>query len=72
MSKSGKFKPNKGALKRLRRTAKGQFKRNRAGSQHLMSHKSGNARRGLRTPGIVATCEAKRLRRLLQTRVAKS
>lgn len=71
MSKSGKFKPNKGALKRLRRTAKGHFKRNRAGAQHLMSHKSGKMLRRLRNPGIVSTPEEKRLRRLLQTRVAK-
>ncbi len=65
MSRSGRIKPNKGVLKRLRVTGKGRFKRQRAGASHLLSHKSGKKRRKLRGSRICPLCEEKRLRVLL-------
>jgi len=37
-----KQKTHKGLAKRVKVTARGKIKRQRAGSGHLMSHKSGN------------------------------
>ena len=64
-----KQKTNKAALKRLRPTARGKFKRKRAGSSHLNSHMSGKRVRRLRQSAVVPKCEEKRLRKMLCLRV---
>ena len=65
MSKSGKFKPNKGLLKRIKITATGKVKVRKPGSGHLLSHKSGKRRRNLRRPLVTANCERKRVMAML-------
>ncbi|MFN0057357.1 MAG: 50S ribosomal protein L35 [Planctomycetota bacterium] len=66
MAKTGKFKQNKGALKRFRVTGTGKIRANHAGKGHLLSSKSSKRRRKLRISGVLADCEQRRLRRLLQ------
>ena len=66
--KTGKFKPNKGLLKRIKVTAKGKVKVRKPGSGHLLSHKTGNRRRKLRRPLTAAPCEARRCARMLGLR----
>lgn len=59
-----KRKTHKGLLKRVKLTARGKAKKHKAGSGHLMSHKSGKRRRQLRKANTVAPCELKKIRRL--------
>ncbi|MEE8142117.1 MAG: 50S ribosomal protein L35 [Planctomycetota bacterium] len=65
MAKLNAFKPHKGILKRIRISGNGKIKMKHAGLGHLCSHKSGNRRRRLRAPFIVAPCEVKRLRKMI-------
>ncbi|MFH0947105.1 MAG: 50S ribosomal protein L35 [Planctomycetota bacterium] len=48
-----KQKTRKALAKRFKLTKSGKIKRHKAGSGHLMSHKSGKRRRHLRKPGLV-------------------
>jgi large subunit ribosomal protein L35 len=65
MSKSGKFKPHKGLLKRVKVTARGKILRHKGGKRHLMSSKSGSRRRLLGKVAQVSKVETQRFRRLL-------
>lgn len=53
-----KMKTHKASRKRFRVTASGKLKRKQAGKKHLLSHKTGKRKRGLRRAvvetGIVA------------------
>ncbi|HEV3168492.1 MAG TPA: 50S ribosomal protein L35 [Isosphaeraceae bacterium] len=62
-----KIKTHKGAKKRFRVSANGKVSHKRAGSSHLMSHKSGKQVRRLRKkPFLKINAEAHRFRRALQ------
>lgn len=68
-----KLKTHKGSKKRFRVSANGKVMHKRAGSSHLMSHKSGKQVRRLRkTTVLKVEAEAKRLRRALQKREGTS
>ena len=60
-----KQKTHKGMKKRVRITASGKFKFRQVGRGHLLSHKSGNRKRKLRRPGVLAKAESKKTTRLV-------
>ncbi len=65
MAKPGKFKPNKGALKRVKVTGTGKIKRSRANMSHLMSAMSPKRRRKGRSAAMCKPSEQKRFRQML-------
>ena len=60
-----KMKTNRGAAKRLRKTASGKIRRMRAYKSHILTKKSQKRKRRLRTATLVAKADEKRARRLL-------
>jgi len=60
-----KMKTNRGAAKRLRKTASGKIRRMRAYKSHMLTKKSQKRKRRLRTATLVAKADQKRVRRLL-------
>ena len=60
-----KYKPSKAVAKRFKITKTGKVKRHHGFTSHLMSARSGNQRRKLRRPAILAEGHAKRMRRFL-------
>jgi len=48
-----KAKTNKGVVKRVRVTKNGKIKFRHTFTSHIMSHKSGDRRRGLRRRGVL-------------------
>jgi large subunit ribosomal protein L35 len=67
MREMPKLKTHKGVKKRFKVSATGKVSHKRAGSSHLMSHKSGKQVRRLRKkPILKISAEAKRLRRAVQ------
>ena len=60
-----KLKTNASAKKRFKLTKTGKVRRNRAYSQHLLSHKSAKRKRNLRRPGLVKGAQAKTMKRLI-------
>jgi large subunit ribosomal protein L35 len=59
-----KLKTHKGVKKRFKVSATGKVSHKRAGSSHLMSHKSGKQVRRLRKKSVLKiSAEARRLRR---------
>ena len=60
-----KMKTNKGAAKRLKRTAKGKLKRRRAYKSHILTKKSAKRKRRLRKAALVDKADEKRMNRLL-------
>lgn len=64
-----KNKSHKASLKRVRVTATGMVRHNRAFGKHLRSHKSSKRLRRLRTDKFMSNPEAKRLEKLLFRRL---
>ncbi|MHC4429520.1 MAG: 50S ribosomal protein L35 [Planctomycetota bacterium] len=64
-----KNKSHKGTLKRVRITATGKIKMQRAFGRHLRSHKSGSLIRKYRLPAYAQGPDEQRLRRLLGLKV---
>ncbi|HUT00824.1 MAG TPA: 50S ribosomal protein L35 [Phycisphaerae bacterium] len=60
-----KMKTCKAAAKRLKVTARGKFKRHRAGAGHLKSRKNAKRLRGLRKATLVSHAFAKHARHML-------
>ena len=60
-----KLKPHKGLMKRIKITKHGKIKRHRAGTGHLLSHKSAKRRRRLRKAVIMKPMDAKRIKKML-------
>jgi large subunit ribosomal protein L35 len=60
-----KMKTNRGAAKRLRKTASGKIKRMRANKSHILTKKAQKRKRRLRTATLVSKSDEKRMRRLL-------
>jgi len=56
-----KKKSSRTVTKRFRKTATGKFKYTKAGASHLQSSKSAKRKRKLRTSGVAAKCEQKRI-----------
>ena len=68
MSKKNGHKPNKGLLKRIKRTASGKIKIRRPGAGHLLSVKTGKRRRKFRRALVTAKCECKRMAAMMGLR----
>lgn len=60
-----KLKSHPSVKKRFKITKKGKVRRKKAGSQHLLSHKSAARKRKLRRPTLVEGAQARTLKRLL-------
>ncbi|MCG3156060.1 MAG: 50S ribosomal protein L35 [bacterium] len=60
-----KLKTNRSAAKRLRVTASGKLKRNRAGKSHILTKKDRKRKRRLRQGTLVHRADAPRMERLL-------
>ena len=60
-----KIKTLPSVKKRFKLTKKGKVRRNKAFSQHLLSHKSAKRKRNLRQPAIVEGAQARTMKRLL-------
>jgi large subunit ribosomal protein L35 len=60
-----KMKTNRGAAKRLRRTATGKIRRRRANKSHILTKKSTKRKRRLRHATLVSKADQKRARRLI-------
>ncbi len=60
-----KMKTNRAAAKRLRRTAKGKLRRNKAYHSHILTKKSTKRKRSLRKATLVSKADEKRMNRLL-------
>ena len=60
-----KMKTNRGAAKRLRKTATGKLRRHRANHSHILTKKTQKRKRRLRSATLVAKADERRMRRLL-------
>jgi len=63
-----KLKTNRAAAKRLRTTASGHIKRNRAGKSHILTKKNRKRKRNLRQATLVHEADYPRMARLLGLR----
>ena len=60
-----KLKTNRGAAKRFKKTGTGKIKVKRAFARHILTKKSANRKRGLRTSKYVDNADAKNIRKLV-------
>ncbi len=60
-----KMKTNRAAAKRFRATGSGKIRRGRANHSHILTKKSTNRKRRLRTSTLVDKSDAKRFERLM-------
>jgi large subunit ribosomal protein L35 len=60
-----KMKTNRGAAKRLRKTASGKIRRMRANKSHILTKKSTKRKRRLRSATLTAKADERRMNRLL-------
>lgn len=60
-----KIKTHRGAAKRFKKTASGEFKGSHAFHSHILGKKSAKRKRGLRKSTIASAADANRLKRLL-------
>jgi large subunit ribosomal protein L35 len=60
-----KMKSNRGAKKRFRLTATGQVRRNKAFGRHILTKKTRKRKRQLRHSTLVASTDARHIKRLL-------
>jgi len=60
-----KIKTHRGAAKRFKKTASGEFKGSHAFHSHILGKKSAKRKRNLRKATVVSPVDAGRLRRLL-------
>ncbi len=60
-----KLKSHRGAKKRIRMTASGQFKRSKANASHILTKKSSKRKRNLKTATLIVKSELKRVRKAL-------
>ncbi|MGD0915012.1 MAG: 50S ribosomal protein L35 [Thermodesulfobacteriota bacterium] len=60
-----KLKTNRGAAKRFKKTGTGKIKAKRAFARHILTKKSANRKRGLRSPKIIAKTDLKGIKALI-------
>ena len=60
-----KLKTNRGAAKRFKKTGTGKIKAKRAFARHILTKKSANRKRGLRTPKFVERTDSKGIKKLI-------
>jgi len=63
-----KMKTNRGAMKRFKRTAKGQYKHRRSFRNHILTKKPIKRKRGLRAMKLVSKSAIRMIARLLKHR----
>jgi len=60
-----KIKTNRGAAKRFKKTATGKIKVKRAFARHILTKKSANRKRGLRSPKFIEKSDIKGIKTLV-------
>jgi large subunit ribosomal protein L35 len=60
-----KLKTNRGAAKRFKKTGTGKIKAKRAFARHILTKKSANRKRGLRTSKFINQSDSKGIKRLI-------
>ena len=60
-----KLKTNRGAAKRFKKTGTGKVKAKRAFARHILTKKSANRKRGLRSPKIIEKSDTKGAKRMI-------
>lgn len=60
-----KLKSNRGAAKRFKATASGQYKRSHSHARHILTKKSPKRKRQLRGTTLIAKADAPLVRRML-------
>ena len=60
-----KIKTNRGAAKRFRKTGTGKLKAKRAFARHILTKKSTNRKRGLRSPKLIEPSDTKGIKALI-------
>ena len=60
-----KMKSHRGAMKRMRLTASGKVKRNKAYKSHILTKKSGKRKRGLRQATMLSKADLRRIKRAI-------
>jgi large subunit ribosomal protein L35 len=60
-----KIKTNRGAAKRFKKTGTGKIKAKRAFARHILTKKSANRKRGLRSHKFIEKADAKGIRALI-------
>jgi large subunit ribosomal protein L35 len=60
-----KLKSHRGAAKRFKKTASGNFKRGKAYKSHILTKKTTKRKRGLDMPTLVSPADRKRVARML-------
>jgi large subunit ribosomal protein L35 len=60
-----KLKTNRGAAKRFKRTASGKIKVKRAFARHILTSKSANRKRHLRTSKFIESSDVKGIKKLI-------
>jgi large subunit ribosomal protein L35 len=61
-----KMKSNRGASKRLKKTASGKFKRHKAYKSHILTSKSTKTKRNLRKANLVSKADQKKASIMVQ------
>jgi large subunit ribosomal protein L35 len=60
-----KLKTNRGAAKRFKKTGTGKIKGKRAFARHILTKKSANRKRGLRSPKFIEKRDTKAIKTLI-------
>lgn len=60
-----KMKTNRGAAKRLKKTASGRLKRHKANKSHILTKKTTKRKRHLRKSDLIDKADEKRMKRLV-------
>ena len=60
-----KMKSHRGAMKRIKITASGKVKRNKAYKSHILNKKSAKRKRGLRQATLMSSADLKTLKRAI-------
>jgi large subunit ribosomal protein L35 len=60
-----KLKTNRGAAKRFKKTGTGKIKAKRAFARHILTKKSANRKRGLRTSKFIEKADTKEIKALI-------
>jgi large subunit ribosomal protein L35 len=60
-----KMKTHRGAAKRVRSTAAGKFKRNKAYKSHILTKKTTKRKRKLATPTLISDADQKKVEAML-------
>ena len=60
-----KMKSHRGAMKRIKITASGKVKRNKAYKSHILNKKSAKRKRGLRQATLMSSADIKTLKRAI-------